>query len=109
MGLYQNIDILGTEYRIIREEFGGRDMDGYCDNTSKEIHIRTDNTNELGNFEELMKVALRHEVIHAFLSESGLRNNWHHEEYYGHDETLIDWFALQYPKVLSAHIQLNCI
>lgn len=62
----RKVSILGTEYSILEEKLGSDTIDGYCDYTSKEIHIRSDNYNELGNFEKLQKKQLRHEIIHAF-------------------------------------------
>lgn len=101
------VNILGTEYKIISEEFNNKDIDGYCDYTSKEIHIRDDNANNVGNFEDMMKKQLRHEIIHAFMSESGLQANWEHFNKFGHDETTIDWFAIQYPKIAKVFDKLE--
>ena len=56
---------------------------------------------ELADFEKKKKKVLRHEIIHAFLLESGLQENFTHPEY-GHDETFIDWIAVQFPKILKA-------
>ena len=105
----QSVIILGTEYALIREEFGEKDIDGYCDFTSKEIHVRTDNVNKLGNFKEHMKKQLRHEIIHAFLSESGLQSNFEHCERFGHEETMVDWIAIQFPKMFDVFKELDCI
>ena len=40
------------------------------------------------------KEILRHELIHAFLVESGLNRNcgWHNEE-------MVDWLAIQFNKI----------
>ena len=56
------VNILGTEYKVIREPFKDKDIDGYCDYTSREIRIRDDNVNEVGDFDELMRKQLRHEI-----------------------------------------------
>lgn len=40
------VNILGTEYKVIREPFKDKGVDGYCDYTSREIRIRDDNVNE---------------------------------------------------------------
>lgn len=101
------IDVLGTVYKIIPKELKNADIDGYTDNTSKEIVIRTDNANNVGNFDSLQKKQLRHEIIHAFLSESGLQCNWQHVEQFGHDETTVDWFAIQSPKIFKAFNELK--
>lgn len=101
------INVLGTEYTIFEEEFKDNEFDGYCDYTAREIHIRNDNVNNVGNFENLMKKQLRHEIVHAFLSESGLQANFEHHNQFGHDETLVDWFAIQYPKMSKVFIELG--
>ena len=101
--------ILGTEYAIIYEPFGEKGEDGFCDYTSKEIHIRNDNENEVGNFEWLQKKQLRHELIHAFLCESGLEANYEHYKQYGHEETMVDWIAIQFPKILKVFKELDIL
>ena len=47
------VNILGTEYKVIREPFKDKDSDGYCDYTSREIKIR-DEFIKLG---QLLKLA----------------------------------------------------
>ena len=101
------INVLGTNYRIIPKELKNADIDGYTDNTAKEIVIRTDNANNVGDFDSLQKKQLRHEIIHAFLSESGLQCNWQHTEQFGHDETTVDWFAIQSPKIFKVFNELK--
>ena len=87
------VNVLGTGYEIRYEELKEEDTDGYCDQTSNVITIRSDNTNKVQDFEELQRVTLRHEIIHAFMFESGLGYSWQHAEEFGHDETTVDWFA----------------
>ena len=103
------VNILGTEYKVIRESFADADTDGYCDYTSREIKIRNDNVNEVGDFDELMRKQLRHEIIHAFLAESGLQANFEHYKQFGHEETIIDWIAIQFPKMIKAFQSVNAI
>lgn len=45
---------------------------------------------------------LRHEVIHAFFNECGLAE-------YCNDEQLVQWIAVQFPKILKVFQGLNCI
>lgn len=97
----KEILVLGTIYRIEPRELKNEDIDGFCDNTEKLIVIRSDNYNNVGDFDYLQKKQLRHEIIHAFLSESGLQCNWQHIEQFGHDETTVDWFAIQSPKIFE--------
>lgn len=105
------INVLGTfykiEYRNSNNDISLKDVDGYCDYTSRLIVIKANNNNELGDFERSQKKALRHEIIHAFLAESGLQSNFQHCNEFGHDETMIDWFAIQFPKILKIYKELK--
>ena len=105
----QIVNILGTEYTIEPRELKDEDIDGFTDNTSKLIVIRADNANSVGDFEYLQKKQLRHEIIHAFMSESGLQFNWQHIEQFGHDETTVDWFAIQSPKIFKVFQELDIL
>lgn len=107
--LVDSVSILGTPYKIIREKFGNEDCDGETDYTSHQIRIRTDNINEVGDFDSMMKKQLRHEIIHAFMAESGLQANFEHYRQFGHDETTVDWFAIQFPKILEVFKQVGAL
>ena len=103
------LNVLGTEYEIEFKELADADHDGFCDYTSKHIVVRSDNTNEIENFAWMQKKQLRHEIIHAFLAESGLQANFEHTGKWGHDETMVDWVAIQFPKLLEAFKAAGCI
>ncbi len=45
---------------------------------------------------------LRHEVIHAFFSESGLDD-------YSSNEELVNWIAIQFPKMLQVFKEIEAI
>ena len=106
------INVLGTEY-VIREETRYQnhfleDCDGYCDRTSKTISVlKEDEKSNLDFYSEYKKKVKRHEIIHAFLFESGLHENWTHEN--GHDETFIDWIAVQFPKLKKAFEEADAL
>ena len=106
----QKLNILGTDYTVyIRTE----DEDpvlkacaGYCDNTMHMIIVETvtkrdaDAPDLVGDYESFQRRALRHEIIHAYLFESGLGG----DADYGangnvHPEMMIDWYARQAPKI----------
>lgn len=103
------VNILGTEYKITLKELKDSDVDGFTDYTEKAILIRSDNYNEVGNFEWLQKKQLRHELIHAFMAESGLQANWEHVQKFGHDETTVDWIAIQSPKMFKIFQDLDIL
>lgn len=52
---------------------------------------------------------MRHEIIHAFLAESGLQANYEHYRQFGHDETLVDWMAIQFPKIYKAFREADAL
>lgn len=85
----KTINILGTEYSILTysdEDFPKEGYDGYCNSLIKEIFLR-----EKGD-DRLEKEILRHEIIHGFFHESGLTK-------YECDEILVEWIAMQFPKI----------
>ena len=103
------INVLGTEYELEKRVLRDADEDGFCDYTSKHIVIRSDNVNCVEDFVWLQKKQLRHEIIHAFLAESGLQSNFEHPNRWGHEETMVDWIAIQFPKLLEAFKAADCL
>lgn len=103
--------ILGTEYDInkrrVEDDILLESRAGYCDNTTKSI-ITCILRPELGSsvdVEPEAKRLLRHEIIHAFMYESGLDEN----SKWGADEELVDWIAIQFPKILKVFQEVGCI
>lgn len=105
----QKVSVLGTEYLIEPRELKEENIDGFTDTSCKLIVIRSDNENGMGDFKALQKKQLRHEIIHAFMAESGLQSNWQHLEQFGHDETTVDWFAIQSPKIFKVYSELGIL
>lgn len=105
----RSINILGTKYQIEIRELKNEGIDGFYDYTNRLIVVREDNYNKVGNFEILQKKQLRHEILHAFMAESGLQSNWQHIEEFGHDETTVDWFAIQSPKIFKVFQELDIL
>lgn len=109
----KKINILGTEYtieeRTMAEDKLLEECDGYCDKTTKEIVVTVFDDKEytLHNPEWYIKKVTRHEIIHAFLFESGLHESLNNEG--GHDEQMVDWFAVQSPKIFKAFEQVGCM
>ena len=109
----KTVNILGTEYTVVEtdKETEKRlsDCDGFCDKSSKEIVIITEyEESELSNWEWYRKQILRHEIIHAFFFESGLMENFESKPY-GIMETLVDWIAIQFPKILKAYEEVGVL
>ena len=107
----KKVSVLGTEYEISQktssEDVLLETRDGYCDPSIKKIVI-AEIKPEPGNkadVESLKKRIARHELMHAFMYESGLDIN----SEWGTDETLMDWIALQFPKIKKAFEEAGCI
>lgn len=112
----QTVNILGTEYKIIRatkEENKKLERAlGYCDYTTKEIFIedisRLEETEDtVGNLKESEKRVLRHEIIHAFLFESGLGYDTIYD--WATNEEMVDFFARQMPKMFNVYNKIDVI
>jgi hypothetical protein len=116
------VNILGTEYTITKynyEDLGifkKRGIDGYCDNTLKEIAYvdmttypyYEDETEKCCRLVE--KEIIRHELTHAFLAESGLKNSSGQPTgAWSANEEMVDWIALQFPKILKVFQEVDCI
>ncbi len=89
------INILGTDYFVIfvkeKDKFMiENDYIGYCDYANKTIVVLED---------ENEPHTLRHEIIHAYMFESGIQFG---TEF--HNELCVDWMATQLPKI---NITLN--
>jgi hypothetical protein len=102
------VNILGTEYEIIINKDSKNpkmeDSAGYIEAYAKELvinDIEVDNRT-YKNIDEFKKKVLRHEMIHAFFHEAGL-------EHYYEDEKLVDWLALQIPKIIKAMKEADCL
>lgn len=118
----QKINILGQNYTVSWVK-KGQDayMDkmgfaGYCCGIEKKIVILDlksipeykDETDEYCKKYE--DCTMRHEVIHAFLNESGLQwNSFTPDEAWAKNEEMVDWIAIQFPKILEVYRKLGCI
>lgn len=116
-------NVLGTEYKILYKNydddwmFSDKGYDGYCDGVQKIIVIG--NILTFPGFEreteeysrEYQKATLRHELIHAFLNESGLQSSTGRIENIGwaENEEMVDFFAIQFPKIKKVFEELNII
>ena len=111
---FEKINILGTDYIIKRQTKAENpkleNAWGFCEQYSKEIVLDTfdeekKNVMVVNDFEEFEKKVMRHEIIHAFLGESGLKSNSDWAE----NEEMVDWFAIQAPKLFKAFKELDLI
>lgn len=102
----RKINILGTTYTLSKESHTHNpkliNSNAYTETLSKKIvfEVSSKNLETLENLNVLDRKVLRHEIIHAFLHESGLST-------YGEDEVLTDWLALQFPKIAKVLSELG--
>ena len=108
-GNMKKINILGTEYTIEyrheKEDVKLEDCNGYCETYSKKLILKIydDDVQNCEKLELLSDKTLRHEIIHAFLHESGLSSN----SEWAMNEEIVDWIALQLPKMISVCNELD--
>lgn len=114
-GINIKINVLGTEYTITvkkydeDEVFARRSIDGYCDSWTRQIVVCDMSTykgweNELPEtIEAVQKEVLRHEIVHAFFDQSGLADSALNPDVaWAKNEEMVDWIALQGPKIYKA-------
>lgn len=98
------INVLGTDYTIAEKKRHEDKLldscDGYTDNSTKKIVLaviepETDSKHDL---KTVRRKIIRHELTHAFLCESGLAEN----SDWAQNEELVDWIAIQGPKIYKA-------
>lgn len=104
------VNVLGTTYTIEKsnelEDQNLKNNDGYCDSSIKTIVIDTfkHSPGSMEDLDSYEKQVVRHELIHAFLFESGLDGcSW------AKNEEIVDWIACQFPKLQNAFAQCNAI
>ena len=116
------VDVLGTKYTIKRVNYGQDEYmermnyGGLCDTGRKLILVlnlkstpdwKEEKEDVILNMEH---TTLRHELIHAFLSESGLDwNSFAPEKAWAKNEEMVDWFAIQMPKLMAAFKAADCL
>lgn len=116
------IDVLGTRYNLRRVNYGQDEFmekmhfGGYCNDAKKEIVILNLKTVPEWNDEPEAAIlsreheTIRHELIHAFLSESGLSwNSFAAEKAWAKNEEMVDWFAIQFPKLMKAFKEADAL
>ena len=104
----RKINILGSEWTIKEQSETENELlkncDGYCDWTTKEIVIEREINGTLSDMQQYIKKVTRHEIIHAFLFESGLSECSGEAEAWATNEEMVDWFARQGSKIYAAWV-----
>ena len=100
------INILGSEWTINeRPEAEDKRLDGcdgYCDWTTREIVVEREMQGNLGDMEAYIRKVKRHEIVHAFLEESGLAECSGTSDAWAMNETMVDWIARMGEKIYKA-------
>jgi len=108
------VHILGEEYKIFfkedKDDIKISTADGYVDFSDRRIVIGVFEycTDSIRDLEAYTRKVMRHEIIHAFLRESGIWNNTHTSKNWAVDEEIVDWIALQAPKLFRAFKEAGC-
>lgn len=116
------VNVLGTEYTIEKHRYQDdaelKGLGGYCRFLVPQIVIGDLATHpDLGGNEnievlkEMEKETIRHELLHAFLNESGIADSSFASDCipWAKNEEMIDWFAIQSPKIMKAYKEIGCI
>lgn len=126
------INVLGTDYTIkfitVKDEYESneakilmdREFLAYCSHYNNTIilsNLRDEKYNPAYKYQppeviiESYKETLRHELIHAFYKCSGLNANAHGtgENSFANDEEMIDFLAIQTPKMFEVFRKANLL
>lgn len=112
----KTVNILGVQYTIEYRDycddpyFEKLKAGGYCDGPWERLivigNLKSKDTWDLGDKaknELASKQLLRHEIVHAFLAESGLDCNSNTiDGAWAVNEEMVDWIAIQGPKIYEA-------
>lgn len=118
----KKVNILGNDYLITKNTYEEEPClkenhwNGYCDMYAKRIVLLDlDKVDAWKNEtrktkDECMNSSLRHEIVHAFLSESGLDTNAGvYDKGWARNEEMVDWIALQFPKMHKVYAELGIL
>ena len=127
-----HVNVLGTRYSIVTGKAANKILEqnqyGSCEFSEHTIYIRDFDT-QLREFDEdekngkhakndynypflwFAKKTLKHEIVHAFIFESGLHNNARilPKSSWAKNEEIIDWIALQGEKIYKAWKEAGAI
>lgn len=118
MQIKRSVDVLGTKYKIrlrtLEEDEELGECDGYCRENRRLIVVR-DYTREectmcssAKEVNSIVKHSLRHEIVHAFLFESGLGWDSESTDHWAVHEEMVDWIARMEPKIHKAYRKTGC-
>lgn len=100
----KTVNILGTDYSVIlaneQEEPRLCNMDGFCDDSAKEIYVddmgkAAKSPDSKKDLKAYRNKVMRHELTHAMLSAM--------------NEEIVDWIAIQGPKLMEVWSTAKCL
>ena len=95
--------------------FSKGECSGYSSYSSREIMVLALDSDyylegDFGCPENDRKRVLRHEIVHSFLSESGLQASaGAYSGSWAENEAMVDWIAIQLPKIVEACKAAGCM
>lgn len=116
------LSILGASWRLLFVDpeqdgsgFDRQDAAGFCSPYARKIVLREMKAQHFpDDFTQEDKIrainkTLRHEIIHAYLYENGLdRNASSTTRAWPKNEEMVDWFAIQGPKIVQTWKEVGC-
>lgn len=112
------IDVLGSQWEIVLcsedKDPALAECDGYTDSSVRRIVIddmtkHADDPMGKHSLTDYQKKVMRHEIVHAFLAESGLDGNGCGCDHWEYCEEMVDWWAIQGLKVFKAWESVGAI
>lgn len=104
------VNILGSEWTVRSatesEEPRLQGVNGFTDWTARLICLEREPQGNISSMETYMNKVIRHELIHAFMDESGFGDCFEHK-LFGQEETVVDWFAYQMPKIMKVVMDIQ--
>ena len=111
------VDILGSKWTIkyVDDDPAFEQANGYTNDAAREIVIENVKTSDdplsfdMQSQYNNQKRVLRHELIHAYLYESGLGDSSNSCDAWAVNEEMVDWFARNIPKMIIIFKELKCL
>ena len=113
----KTVDILGSKWTIkyVDDDPEFEQANGYTNDAAREIVIENVKTSDdplsfdMQSQYTNQKRVLRHELIHAYLYESGLGDSSNSCDAWAVNEEMVDWFARNIPKMIITFKELKCL